>query len=66
LAAECSATVQVVATAEKELMVDDRLRFHFASGLNPIAPARRGSSAYHAFRRVLKPWARDRGGLRHE
>jgi uncharacterized protein (TIGR02452 family) len=57
---------EVVATVEKELMVDDRLRFHFASVLNPVGPSRRGNSAYHAFRRVLEPWPRDSGELRHE
>jgi hypothetical protein len=45
---------EVIATVRKELMVDNRLRFHFASVLNPVSPARRGNSAYHAFRRVLE------------
>jgi uncharacterized protein (TIGR02452 family) len=47
---------EVVATVEKELLVDDRLRDHFALVLNPIAPARRDNSSYLALRRVLEPW----------
>jgi uncharacterized protein (TIGR02452 family) len=57
---------EVVATVEKEPMVDDRLRLHFASVLNPIAPAPRDNSACHAFRRVLEAWTCDSGELRHE
>jgi uncharacterized protein (TIGR02452 family) len=57
---------EVVAMVEKELMVDNRLRFHFASALNPVTSARRSNSAYHAFRRVLEPRAHDSGELRHE
>jgi uncharacterized protein (TIGR02452 family) len=57
---------EVVAIVEKELMVDDRLSFHFAFVLNSIARARRGNSVYHAFPRALDPWDRDSGELGHE
>jgi uncharacterized protein (TIGR02452 family) len=54
----CATDPEMVANIEKQLLVDEELRYHFDFILNPIDPNSCGGNAHYlAFRDVLSRWA---------